>query len=122
MQTCIVHLTRASLRWIDYKDHRKVAAGLRRADRAGRPRRVDAWTDSDIGRQYPAINRQWDAAWEHVIPFFVFLPEVRKVIYTTNTIESIHYQLRKNQQDARALPTSRGGKRPNAEGVTALCV
>jgi putative transposase len=51
---------------------------------------LDAWTDSDIGRRYPAIRRQWEAAWEQVIPFFAFPPEVGKVIYTTNMIESIN--------------------------------
>jgi len=56
---------------------------------------LDARTDSEVGRQYPAIKRQWEAAWEQVIPFFAFPPEVRKVIYTTNMIESINYQLRK---------------------------
>ena len=99
VQTCIVHLTRASLRWVNYKDRKKVAAQLRLiyaapTEQAARDA-LDAWTDSDIGRQYPAIKRQWDAAWEQVIPFFAFPPEVRKVIYTTNMIESINYQLRK---------------------------
>ena len=66
---------------------------------------LDAWTDSDIGRQYPAIKRQWEAAWEHVIPFFEFPPEVRKVIYTTNMIESINYQLRKITKTRGHFPT-----------------
>jgi putative transposase len=99
VQTCIVHLTRASLRWVNYKDRKKVSAQLRLiygapTEQAARDA-LDAWTDSDVGRQYPAIKRQWDAAWEQVIPFFAFQPEVRKVIYTTNMIESINYQLRK---------------------------
>jgi putative transposase len=99
VQTCIVHLTRASMRWVNYKDRKKVAAQLRQiyaapTEQAARDA-LDAWTDSDIGRIYPAIKRQWDTAWEHVIPFFAFPPEVRKVIYTTNMIESINYQLRK---------------------------
>ena len=62
-------------------------------------------TDSEIGRQYPAIKRQWDAAWEQVIPFFAFEPEVRKVIYTTNMIESINYQLRKITKTRGHFPT-----------------
>ncbi len=99
MQTCIVHLIRASLRWINYQDRKKVTAQLRLiygapTEQAARDA-LDAWTDSDVGRQYPAIRRQWEAAWEQVIPFFAFAPEVRKVIYTTNMIESINYQLRK---------------------------
>jgi putative transposase len=99
VQTCIVHLTRASMRWVNYKDRKKVAAQLKLiygapSEQAAREA-LDAWTDSEIGRQYPAIKRSWEAAWEQVIPFFAFQPEVRKVIYTTNMIESINYQLRK---------------------------
>jgi putative transposase len=85
-----VHLTRASLRWVNYKDRKRVAAQRRHiygapTEQAARDA-LDAWTDSDIGRKYPAIKRQWEAAWEQVIPFFAFPPEVRKVIYTTDEI------------------------------------
>src|SRR5215213_2952941 len=99
VQTCIVHLTRASLRWVNYKDRKNVTAQLKliyaAPTEAAARQALDAWTDSDVGRQYPAIKRQWESAWEQVIPFFAFPPEVRKVIYTTNMIESINYQLRK---------------------------
>ncbi len=111
VQTCIVHLTRASLRWVNYKDRKRVAAQLRLvygapSEQAARDA-LDAWTDSDVGRQYPAIKRQWEAAWEQVIPFFAFQPEVRKVIYTTNMIESINYQLRKISKTRGHFPTRR---------------
>ena len=109
VQTYIVHLTRASMRWVNYKDRKKVAAQLRQVyaaptEQAAR-QALDAWTDSDIGRAYPAIRRQWDKAWEQVIPFFAFRPEVRKVIYTTNMIESINYQLRKVSKTRGHFPT-----------------
>jgi putative transposase len=109
VQTCIVHLTRASLRWVNYKDRKQVAAQLRLiygapTEQAAR-QALDTWTDSTIGRQYPAIKRQWEAAWEQVIPFFAFPPEVRKVIYTTNMIESINYQLRKVSKTRGHFPT-----------------
>jgi putative transposase len=109
VQTCIVHLTRASLRWVNYKDRKQVAAQLRLiysapTEQAARDA-LDAWTDSEVGRQYPAIKRQWEAAWEQVIPFFAFPPEVRKVIYTTNMIESINYQLRKITKTRGHFPT-----------------
>jgi putative transposase len=109
VQTCIVHLTRASLRWVNYKDRKRVAAQLRliysaSTEQAARDA-LDSWTDSDIGRKYPAIKRQWEAAWEQVIPFFAFPPEVRKVIYTTNMIESINYQLRKVSKTRGHFPT-----------------
>ena len=109
VQTCIVHLTRASLRWVNYRDRKRVAAQLRLiysapTEQAARDA-LDAWTDSEVGRQYPAIKRQWEAAWEQVIPFFAFPPEVRKVIYTTNMIESINYQLRKIIKTRGHFPT-----------------
>ena len=109
VQTCIVHLTRASMRWVNYKDRKRVAAQLRLIYRApseaAAREALDAWTDSDIGRQYPAIKRQWEAAWEQVTPFFAFPPEVRKVLYTTNMIESINYQLRKISKTRGHFPT-----------------
>ncbi len=87
VQTCIVHLTRASLRWVNYKDRKRVTAQLRMIYKAptGQAAReaLDAWCDSDVGREYPAIRRQLEAAWEQVIPFFAFPPEVRRIIYTT---------------------------------------
>src|SRR5262245_42408514 len=109
VQTCIVHLTRASLRWVNYKDRKRVAAQLRLiygapTEEAAREA-LDTWTDSEVGRQYPAIKRQWETAWEQVIPFCAFPPEVRKVIYTTNMIESINYQLRKITKTRGHFPT-----------------
>jgi putative transposase len=99
VQTCIVHLTRASLRWVNYKDRKKVASELRAIYAAPTEEAaadaLDAFAESDLGRAYPAIERSWRAAWEQVIPFFAFPPEIRKVLYTTNMIESINYQLRK---------------------------
>jgi putative transposase len=109
VQTCIVHLTRASLRWVNYKDRKKVAAQLRLiykapTEQAAREA-LEAWCDSEIGRQYPAIRRQWEAAWEQVIPFFAFPPEVRRIIYSTNMIESINYRLRKITKTRGHFPT-----------------
>lgn len=99
VQTCIVHLTRASLRWVNWKDRKKVAAQLRAIYAAPTEQAaadaLDALADSDVGRAYPAIEKSWRAAWEHVIPFFAFPPDIRRVLYTTNMIESINYQLRK---------------------------
>jgi putative transposase len=109
VQTCIVHLTRASLRWVNYKDRKRVAAQLRciyaAPTEAAAREALDAWTDSEVGRAYPAIKRQWEAAWEQVTPFFAFPPEVRKVLYTTNMIESINYQLRKISKTRGHFPT-----------------
>jgi putative transposase len=116
VQTCIVHLTRASLRWVNYKDRKKVA-GLLRAIYAAPTEQaaadaLDAFADSDLGHAYPAIEKSWRSAWEQVIPFFAFPPEVRKVLYTTNMIESINYQLRKISKTR--------GHFPNDDALTKL--
>lgn len=100
---------RARAHRVNYKDRKRVAAQLRLiygapTEQAAREA-LDAWTDSEVGRQYPAIKRQWEAAWGQVIPFFAFPPEVRKVTYTTNMIESINYQLRKIAKTRGHFPT-----------------
>jgi putative transposase len=98
VQTCIVHLIRASLRYVNYRDLKKVASALRpiytapNADQAlAELERFDAaW-----GKRYPATVRAWQDAWEHVIPFLSLPEELRKAVYTTNTIEGLHRQIRK---------------------------
>lgn len=109
VQTCIVHLIRASLRWVNYKDRKRVAAALRTvytaASAEAAAHALDALEDSDIGREYPGIIRRWRDAWERVIPFFDFAPEVRKVIYTTNMIESINSELRKATRNRGHFPS-----------------
>jgi putative transposase len=66
---------------------------------------LDALEDSDLGREYPGIIRRWRESWELVIPFFDFAPEVRKVIYTTNMIESINATLRKSTRNRGHFPS-----------------
>jgi putative transposase len=99
VQTCIVHLIRNSLDYASWKDRKAVAAALRpvytaASDTAALPE-LDAFAAGPWGTKYPTIVQSWRRAWENVIPFFVFPPEVRRVIYTTNVIESLHMQLRK---------------------------
>lgn len=109
VQTCIVHLVRSSLRWVNYKDRRAVAAGLRAIYAApsetAAAAALDEFAAGELGKRYPAIERSWRASWTQVIPFFAFPPEVRKVIYTTNMIESINYQLRKITKTRGHFPT-----------------
>ena len=100
VQTCVVHLIRASMRFISYNDQqgrrRRVAADLHRRDRSVRgDQELDIFEGSNWGKKYPATVRVWRDAWERFIPFLEFPPEVRKIIYTTNSIESLNYQLRK---------------------------
>jgi putative transposase len=109
VQTCIVHLIRASLRWVNYKDRKDVAAMLRPiygapTEQAARDA-LDTLADSTFGKENPAVIRRWRDAWERVIPFFDFAPEVRKVIYTTNMIESINSQLRRSTRNRGHFPS-----------------
>jgi putative transposase len=99
VQTCIVHLIRNSLDYASWKDRKAVAAGLRpiytAATAQAAQAALDEFSEGSWGKKHPTIGQSWRRAWEHVIPFFAFPPEVRRVIYTTNVIESLHMQLRK---------------------------
>ncbi len=98
VQTCIVHLIRASLRYVNYRDQRKVAAALKPIYNAANADdallQLDAF-EVEWGTRYPATVQAWRSAWEHVIPFLALPGELRKAVYTTNTIEGLHRQVRK---------------------------
>src|SRR5438045_9444107 len=99
-QTCIVHLVRQSLRYLSWKERKSCAGELRRiytAADADHARQVldelaTAWAES---KTRTATLQVWDRAWERVIPFLTFPEEIRRLIYTTNSVESPHMQLRK---------------------------
>lgn len=99
LQTCIVHLIRNSLDYASWKDRKLVAAALRpvytalNADTASLA--LEAFSVGPWGEKYPTIAASWRRVWDRVIPFFAFSKEVRRVIYTTNAIESLHSRLRK---------------------------
>jgi len=99
VQTCTVHLIRAAMRFVSYNDRKKVAAALRPIYTAPTVEAAETelltFADSELGRKYPATVATWENAWQRFIPFLAFPPEVRKIIYTTNSIESLNYQLRK---------------------------
>jgi len=84
---------------VSYDDRKRFSARLRRvyaaADADAAETALLELAESDLGRKYPAAVAVWQRAWERFIPFLAFPPEVRKVIYTTNSIESLNYQLRK---------------------------
>lgn len=98
-QTCTVHLIRASMRFVSYNDRRKVAAALRPVYTAANADAAEAalleFAESDLGKRYKACVATWENAWEEFVPFLAFPPAVRKIIYTTNAIESLNYQIRK---------------------------
>jgi putative transposase len=98
VQTCIVHLIRASLRYVPRRDYEKVVKDLRpiyTAIDADHARQALQAFDEKWGAQLPPVVQAWRDAWEHVTPFMAFPPEVRRVVYTTNAIEALNRQLRK---------------------------
>jgi putative transposase len=107
VQLCIVHLVRASMKYVTWKDLKKVVADLKPI--------YKAMTADEAERQlgefeekwpkYPAIARLWREQWERVIPFFAFPEEVRKVVYTTNAVESLHMSLRKIIKTRGSFPS-----------------
>jgi putative transposase len=108
VQTCVVHLIRASLRYASRKDWTPLTQGLRpiytAADEAAAAAALDAFADR-WERRYPAIVRLWRSHWEQFTPFLAFPPEVRRVIYTTNLIESINARLRKVTRNRGQFPS-----------------
>jgi putative transposase len=98
VQTCIVHLIRASLRYVNYRDQKKVASALKpiyTAPNADAALEELERFDAEWGARYPATVGAWRASWEHVIPFLALPDELRRAVYTTNTIEGLHRQIRK---------------------------
>ena len=99
VQTCVVHLIRASMRFVSYTDRKAVATMLRpiytAANEDAAAIALATFADSKLGQKYPAAVASWNNAWQRFIPFLAFGPALRKVIYTTNSIESLNFQLRK---------------------------
>jgi len=100
LQTCIVHLIRSSLAYAHWKERKPLTAAIKpiytapSAEAAAAA--LDALEASAWGQKFPTVVAAWRNAWERVIPFFAFPSAVRKVIYTTNAIESVNAQLRKS--------------------------
>ena len=99
LQTCIVHLIRNSLDYVSWKERKALAAAIKPIYKAASAEaalaELDAFEDGPWGQKFPTVVASWRRAWAHVIPFFAFPPAIRKVIYTTNAIESVNAQLRK---------------------------
>jgi transposase-like protein len=99
LQTCIVHLIRNSLDYASWKDRKLLAAAIKPIYTAvsaeAAEAELDAFAQGPWGIKFPTVVAAWRRAWDRVIPFFAFPPSIRRVIYTTNAIESINAQLRK---------------------------
>jgi len=99
LQTCIVHLIRNSLELASYKDRQPLAVAIRSiytaATEDAAAKELQAFEQGPWGHKFPTIVAAWQRAWDRVIPFFAFPPEIRKVIYTTNALESVNARIRK---------------------------
>jgi transposase-like protein len=99
LQTCIVHLIRNSLDYASWKDRKLLAAAIRPIYTATSAEaaqvELEAFEQGPWGTKFPTVVAAWRRAWDRVIPFFAFPPSIRRVIYTTNAIESINARLRK---------------------------
>jgi putative transposase len=108
VQLCIVHLVRASLNYVNWKERKQVAADLKDIYRAATATQAELELNtfqSRWGSKYQAIGKLWKENWARVIPFFDFPAEVRKVIYTTNAVESLHMSLRKIIKTRGSFPS-----------------
>ena len=105
---CIVHLMRASLNYVSWKQRKQVAADLKPVYQASTPEeaqlRLVEFT-SKWDQAYPTIAQMWRRNWDHVTPFFAYPAEIRKVVYTTNAIESLNMSLRKVIKTRGSFPT-----------------
>lgn len=107
VQLCIVHKVRGSLKYVPWKERKAVAADLRAiyaAATLGEAEQAQERFSERWDEKYPAISPSWRADWHRLTTFFDYPPEVRKVIYTTNAIESLNYSLRKVLKNRGAFP------------------
>ena len=109
VQTCVVHLIRHSLAFVSYKDRKSVAAALKliykAKDADAGKAALEDFVEGVWGKKYPAIAQSWRRSWSEVIPFFAFPDDVRRIIYTTNSIESLNAKLRRAVRSRGHFPT-----------------
>ncbi|MBC6957625.1 MAG: IS256 family transposase [Chloroflexi bacterium] len=109
VQTCIVHLIRYTMQFASWKERKAIAGALKpiyRADHADAAwQALEAFDEGPWGQKYPAIAQSWRRNWEAVTPFFAFPTDVRKIIYTTNAIESLNASVRKAIRNKGHFPS-----------------
>ena len=114
VQLCIVHMVRNSLRYVSWKERKIVARDLRTIYTSSSAESAQAALDAFAEKwddRFPSISRSWQDRWQQVTPFFAYPPEIRKVIYTTNAIESMQSQLRRVTRQRGAFPTPESAKK-----------
>ena len=108
VQLCIVHMVRNSLRYVSWKERKRVAADLKKVYQAATEELGEAALDdfeANWGENFPLIVKSWRSNWANVRTIFEYPPEIRKIIYTTNAIESLNHSLRKVLKNRKAFPT-----------------
>ena len=109
IQTCIVHLLRNSMEFAGWKDRKPVATALktvyRAVDAAAASMALTEFEEGPWGRKYAAIGASWRRSWEQVIPFFAYPQDVRRIIYTTNAIESLNSTIRRSVRARGHFPS-----------------
>jgi putative transposase len=107
VQTCIVHLIRGSLNFVNWKERKAMAADLKPIYRAATAEMAELAL-AEFRAKYPkhkVVADVWERNWQRVIPFFEFPEEIRKIVYTTNAVESLHMSLRKVTKNRGSFPT-----------------
>ena len=108
VQLCLVHLVRYSLQYVSWKHRKEVAADLKKIyqspTREEAERQLERFAEK-WDRAYPSISQSWRRNWERITPFFAYPVEIRRVIYTTNAIESVNMSLRKIIKNRGSFPT-----------------
>ena len=108
VQLCIVHMIRASLKYVSFKDRKAVVSDLKKIYGSNTAEESEMMLESFAAQwdnKYPTISKQWRQNWENIIPFFAWPEDIRKAIYTTNAIESVNHSLRKVLKTRGALPS-----------------
>ena len=115
VQLCIVHMVRNSLKYVSWKQRKEVATDLKKIYQSSTAEQAEMCL-VDFGEKWdkslPSISQSWRKNWERITPFFAYPPEIRKVIYTTNAIESLNMSLRR--------VTKHRGSFPNDESILKL--
>ena len=114
VQRCVIHQIRSSLKYVSWKDHKAFVADLKRVYQA--PTRTEAeWNLEQLAQhwetKYPVAVRSWQVNWAELATCFDYPAEIRRIIYTTNTVESYHRQLRKVTKTKAAFPTPEAARK-----------
>jgi putative transposase len=107
IQLCIVHMIRNSLKFVSYKDRKKIVEDLKEIYKAATVEVAEKALETFSATwdsKYPTISQSWRNNWANIIPFFAYPPEIRRVVYTTNTIESLNMTLRKSLKTRASFP------------------